>query len=38
MCRALVKPYYPLPFIKNNKGDIIQLEKVKLIKNDFFKK
>lgn len=38
-CRALVEPYYPLPFIRNKYGDIIQLQKVKLIKkNDFFKK
>ena len=38
MCRALIKPYYPLPFIKNSKGDIIQLEKVKLIKKMIFSK
>lgn len=39
MSRALVEPYYPLPFIKNYKGDIIQLKNIKLIKkNDFFKK
>ena len=38
-CRALVEPYYPLPYIKNNTGDIIRLDKVTLIKkNDFFKK
>jgi len=37
--RALVPPYYPVPFIKTKFGDIIKLEKVKLIKkNDFFKK
>lgn len=37
--RALVEPYYPLPFIKTKKGDIIQLDKITLYKkNDFFKK
>lgn len=34
--RALVKPYYPVPYIKNKSGDIIRLDKVTLIKkNDF---
>ena len=37
--RALVEPYYPLPFLKNKYGDIIQLKEIRLIKkNVFYKK